>query len=58
MTIITLAKNDCGTNLKNSSQKTIDGRSRKAIMSIALKLNGKPRIVDWPIAKPAKNTWQ
>jgi len=58
MTIITLAKTDSETYPKNSLQRTIDGRSRKAIMAIALKLNGKPRIIDWPLAKSVKNLWQ
>ena len=58
MTIITSCKANTETYQKNSSQKTIDGRSRKAIMSIALKLNGRPRIVDWTLAKSAKNIWQ
>ncbi len=58
MTFITTLKAEHDMNLKNSFQKTIDGRSRKAIMSIALKLSGKPRIVDWLLAKPVKNAWQ
>jgi hypothetical protein len=51
-------KNDCAMTLKNSSEKTIDGRSRKAIMAYALKLSGKPRIGGRPITNPVKDIWQ
>jgi len=58
MQIITNVENQAENNQKISLEKTIDGRSRKAIMSIALRLKGRPRIVDWTLIKDCKSRWQ